>query len=168
MKPIYTVNLYALRLCNGKQHLIFFFIICIYVFLSQSKYTFLLKVKHIIILLKSHRVEIGEDRKLNGMRFAKHLFKGGPGNHFLKLFSLLHNRMWEFLIHTVGELMDWTLHRACLCSKTTQIASSVSGAGMNPQFCKMGTFFLNCTCKYKYLFYCFSCSKYAKLKWETL
>ena len=29
-----------------------------------------------------------------------------------------------------------------VCSKTTLIASSVSEAGMNPPFCKMGTFFL--------------------------
>ena len=29
-----------------------------------------------------------------------------------------------------------------MCSKTTLIASSVSGAAMNPPFCKMGAFFL--------------------------
>ena len=42
-------------------------------------------------------------------------------------------------VHTVGELKDWTKRN--LWSKTTLIASSVSGAGVNPPFCKMGTFF---------------------------
>ena len=43
-------------------------------------------------------------------------------------------------IYTVGELKDLTKRN--LWSKTILIASSVSGAGVNPPFCKMGTFFL--------------------------
>ena len=43
-------------------------------------------------------------------------------------------------LHTVGELKDWTKRH--LWSKTTLISSSVSGAGVNPPFCKMVTFFL--------------------------
>ena len=42
-------------------------------------------------------------------------------------------------IHTVGELKDWT--KCNLWSKTTLIASSVSGVGVNTPFCKMSTFF---------------------------
>ena len=41
---------------------------------------------------------------------------------------------------TVGELKDWTKRH--LWSKTTLISSSVIGAGVNPPFCKMVTFFL--------------------------
>ena len=42
-------------------------------------------------------------------------------------------------IDTVGELKDSS--KRYLWSKTTLIASSVSGAGVIPPFCKMGTFF---------------------------
>ena len=43
-------------------------------------------------------------------------------------------------VHTVKDKNLCTI--ACFWSKTTLIASSVSGAGVNPPFCKMGTFFL--------------------------
>ena len=43
------------------------------------------------------------------------------------------------ITYTVGELKDST--KRYLCSKTTLIASSVSGAGVIPPFCKMDTFF---------------------------
>ena len=43
-------------------------------------------------------------------------------------------------LYTVGELKDLT--NRTLWSKTTLIASSFSGAGVNPPLCKMVTFFL--------------------------
>ena len=49
------------------------------------------------------------------------------------IFVMLNN------VCTVGELKDWTKRH--LWSKTTLIASSVRRAGVNPPFCKMGTFF---------------------------
>ena len=42
-------------------------------------------------------------------------------------------------VHTVGELKDLTKRN--LWSKTTLIASIVSGAGVIPPFCKIVTFF---------------------------
>ena len=46
---------------------------------------------------------------------------------------------WNFQ-HTVKDKNLCTI--ACFWSKTTLIASSVSGAGVNPPFSKMSTFFL--------------------------
>ena len=43
-------------------------------------------------------------------------------------------------MNTVVDRKDWTKRN--LWSKTTLIASSVSGAGVNLPFCKMVTFFL--------------------------
>ena len=45
-----------------------------------------------------------------------------------------------YRIYTVGKLKDWTKRN--LWSKTTLISNSVSGAAVNPPFCKMITFFL--------------------------
>ena len=74
------------------------------------------------------------------------LFSASFGGYILMLVkdSSSHLSLYEELRNlqadTVGELKDWTKRN--LCSKTTLIASSVSGAGVNPPFCKMGIFFL--------------------------
>ena len=59
-----------------------------------------------------------------------------PENDFQSIVLKFRSTYIYIIIYTVGELKDLTTRTFA------QIASSVSGAGVNPPFCKMGTFFL--------------------------
>ena len=65
----------------------------------------------------------------------------------IMILTILVENLWKLMVtnigsylHTVRKKKDWTKRN--IWSKTTLIASGVSGTGVNPPFCKMGIFFL--------------------------
>ena len=80
-------------------------------------------------------------RKLKGkVVFLLHQFLVGGRVHFLHQSISIQFTSIAFKTYSWG-IKGFNTPQS-VCSKTTLIASSVSGAGVNPPFCKMGTFFL--------------------------